>query len=40
MDGVWYVIPARVLLVGQDGMWYGRWAVAWVVGKGELCLDE
>ena len=25
----------RVLCVGWDRMWYGRWAVVWSVSKGE-----
>ena len=28
------------LKVGRDGMLYGRWVVAWGVGKGELRLDK
>ena len=29
------MVFVRVLRVGWDGMWYGRWAVVWGVGKGE-----
>ena len=45
VDEGWCVVFVKVLWVGRDGMWYGRWAVVLGVSKGEgedeaeLCLN-
>ena len=45
VDEGWCMVFVRVLWIGWDCMWYGRWAVVWSVSNGEgedeveLCLN-